>query len=295
MILNSEDIKALYTERKPTKHDDYYHDISGSVSEIFKVARNIVEHYKGINKYNINPERYNDIDITQPEIILDRLSDAGVTSIINPIPFEHKLVGHCLTLAIVALDMMRYKNIPSRLRYAYCTYFSQDIYPEQILIEYWCEDKGAWLLGDPSMNQEVLDHNQISVNVDFCNVDNTLSQPIYQVWYHLRKGKLDFTMYRGINDRQERKQVLEEVARIFVNDLAMMNNLLLSIYDYVLTPYQSDHLSAELLQYLDEIADEMMASPGCLIAYDESNLIRYRPRTAVRKSVFRREEEIFDV
>lgn len=80
-----------------------------------------------------------------------------------------------------------------------------------------------------------------------------------------------------------------------MDDLAMMNNLLLSIYDYVLTPYQSDHLSAELLQYQDEIAEEMMASPGCLIACDESNLIRYRPRTAVRKSVFRREEEIFEV
>ncbi|WP_455821026.1 hypothetical protein [Pseudomonas cerasi] len=293
--MNSEDIKSLFTERKPTKFDDYYRYIPESVNEIFEVARNIVEHYKGVNKYKINPERYSDIDITQPEIILERLSQAGVTSIINPIPFEHKLVGHCLTLGIVTLDMMRYKNIPSRLRYAYCTYFSQDIYPEQILIEYWCEEKGTWLWGDPSMNQEVLDHNQISVQVDFCDVDKTLSQPIYQVWYQLRKGKLDFMMYRGINDRQERHQVLEEVARVFVNDLAMMNNLLLSIYDYVLTPYQSDHLSAKLLQYLDEVAEEMMASPDCLIAYDESNPIRCRPETAVRKSVFRREEQIFKV
>lgn len=48
-FLNSEDIKSLYSERKPTKHDDYHHDILGSVSKIFKVARNIVEHYKGIN------------------------------------------------------------------------------------------------------------------------------------------------------------------------------------------------------------------------------------------------------
>lgn len=293
--MNSENIKALYTERKPTKYDDYYRDIPNSAGEIFKVARNIVEHYKGINKYKINPERYNDIDINQPEIILDRLSKAGVTFITNPIPFERKIVGHCLTISIMALDMMRYKNIPSRLRYAYCTYFSQDIYPEQILIEYWCEERSAWLLGDPSMNQEVLDHNEILVSVDFCDVDTTLSQPIHWVWRHLRKGQLDFTMYRGIHDKQEKKQVLEEVARIFVNDLAIMNNLLLSIYDYVLSPYQSDHLSEELFQYLDEIADEMMASPGCFIAYDKSNLIRCQPRTVVRKSVFKNEEQVFEV
>ncbi|KKZ20072.1 hypothetical protein AAY84_02245 [Serratia marcescens] len=191
--------------------------------------------------------------------------------------------------------MMRYKNIPSRLRYAYCTYFSQDIYPEQILIEYWCEDRNAWLLGDPSMNQEVLDHNEISVNMDFCDVDTTLSQPIHWVWRHLRKGQLDFTMYRGIHDKQEKKQVLEEVARIFVNDLAIINNLVLSVYDYVLTPYQSDHLSEDLFQYLDEIADEMSATPGCVIAYDESNLIRCQPRTVVRKSVFRKEEQLFEI
>ncbi|MNG57157.1 hypothetical protein JK621_00095 [Serratia plymuthica] len=293
--MNSENIKSLYTERKPTKHDDYYRNIPNSVSEIFKVARNIVEHYKGINKYKIGQERYNDIDINQPEIILDRLSKTGVTSITNPIPFEHKIIGHCLTISIMALDMMRYKKIPSRLRYAYCTYFSQDIYPEQVLIEYWCEDRGAWLLGDPSMNQEVLDHNEISVSVDFCDVDTALSQPIHWVWRHLRKGQLDFTMYRGIHDKQEKKQVLEEVARIFVNDLAIMNNLLLSIYDYVLSPYQSDHLSEGLFQYLDEIADEMMASPGCLIVYDESNLIRCQPRAVVRKSIFNKEEQIFEV
>ncbi|WP_455871741.1 hypothetical protein [Serratia proteamaculans] len=293
--MNSENIKVLYTERKPTKYDDYYRNIPNSVDEIFKVARNIVEHYKGINKYKIRQERYNDIDISQPEIILDRLSKTGVTSITNPIPFERKFVGHCLTISIMALDMMRYKKIPSRLRYAYCTYFSQDIYPEQILIEYWCEGRNAWLLGDPSMNQEVLDHNEISVSVDFCDVDTTLSQPIHWVWRHLRKGQLDFTMYRGIHDKQEKKQVLEEVARIFVNDLAVMNNILLSIYDYVLSPYQSDHLSEGLFQYLDEIADEMMASPGCLIAYDESNLIRCQPRAVVRKSVFKKEEQVFEV
>jgi len=293
--LNSENTHSLYTERKPTKYDDYYRDLPGSVDEIFKVARNIVEHYKGVNKYKISPERYNDIDINQPEIILDRLSCAGVISITTPIPFEHKLVGHCLTIAIMALDMMRYKKIPSRLRYAYCTYFSQDIYPEQILIEYWSEDRKAWLLGDPSMNQEVLDHNEISVRVDFCDVDTTLSQPIYWVWRHLRKGQLDFAMYRGIHDKQEKKQVLEEVARIFVNDLAIINNLVLSVYDYVLAPYQSDHLSEDLFQYLDEIADEMIASPGCLIAYDESNLIRCQPRTVVRKSVFRQEEQLFEI
>ncbi|MGL1809668.1 UNVERIFIED_CONTAM: hypothetical protein GPA08_00490 [Serratia marcescens] len=293
--MNSENIHSLYTERKPTKYDDYYRDIPCSVCEIFKIARNIVEHYKGVNKYKISPERYNDIDINQPEIILGRLSNSGVRSITDSIPFEHKLVGHCLTISIMALDMMRYKNIPSRLRYAYCTYFSQDIYPEQILIEYWCEDRNAWLLGDPSMNQEVLDHNEISVNVDFCDVDTTLSQPIHWVWRHLRKGQLDFTMYRGIHDKQEKKQVLEEVARIFVNDLAIINNLVLSVYDYVLTPYQSDHLSEDLFQYLDEIADEMSATPGCVIAYDESNLIRCQPRTVVRKSVFRKEEQLFEI
>ena len=290
--MNYDGIKSLYTARKETKHDYYYRDLPASVSEIFMVARNIVEHYKGINKYKISPERYRDIDINQPEIILDRLCSTGVASITNQIPFECKLVGHCLTISIMALDMMRYKNIPSRLRYAYCTYFSKDIYPEQILIEYWCKDRNTWLLGDPSMNQEVLDHNEISVNVDFCDVDTRLSQPIHWVWRHLRKGLLDFTMYRGIYNKQEKNQVLEEVARIFVNDLAMMNNFMLSIYDYVQSPYQSDHLGEGLFKYLDDIADEMMASPGCLIAYDGSNLIRCQPRAVVRKSIFKKEEQV---
>lgn len=295
MILNYESTKSFFTERKTTKYDCYYSDIPTSVSEIFVVARNIVEHYKGVNKYKISHERYRDIDINQPEIILDRLCSTGVTSITNPIPFERKLVGHCLTISIMALDMMRYKNIPSRLRYAYCTYFSKDIYPEQILIEYWCKDRNAWLMGDPSMNQEVLDHNEISISVDFCDVDTTLSQPIHWVWRHLRKGQLDFTMYRGIHNKQEKKHIFEEVARIFLNDLAMMNNILLSVYDYILSPYQSDHLSEGVFQYLDEIADEMMASPSCVITYDESNLIRCQPKVVVRKSVFQNEEYIFEI
>ncbi|NOI77281.1 hypothetical protein F0224_16460 [Vibrio coralliilyticus] len=295
MILNFDTMKVFYVERTPTQYDALYRDLPNAVSGIFQAARNIVEHYKGINKYRISPDRYHDIDINQPDIILQRLARSGVTSVIHPIPFEHKLVGHCLTIAIMALDMLRYKNIPSRLRYAYCTYFSQDIYPEQILIEYWCEERQAWLLGDPSMNQEVLDHHQIAVNVDFCDVDTALSQPIPWVWHQLRKGQLDSSMYRGIHDKQEKRQVLEEVARIFVNDLAMMNNLVLSIYDYVLFPYQSDHLSEELFDCLDEIAEALLASPATMVEYDESNLIRCQPSRVVRKSVFRQEEHVFDV
>ncbi|MCG9681824.1 hypothetical protein L1D31_04505 [Vibrio sp. Isolate23] len=293
--MNFDTMKVFYAERTPTQYDALYRDLPNAVNGIFQAARNIVEHYKGINKYRISPDRYHDIDINQPDIILQRLARSGVTSVIHPIPFEHKLVGHCLTIAIMALDMLRYKNIPARLRYAYCTYFSQDIYPEQILIEYWCEDRQAWLLGDPSMNQEVLDHHQIAVNVDFCDVDTALSQPIPWVWHQLRKGQLNSSMYRGIHDKQEKRQVLEEVARIFVNDLAMMNNLVLSIYDYVLFPYQSDHLSEELLDCLDEIADALLASPATMVEYDESNLIRCQPSRVVRKSVFRQEEHVFDV
>ncbi|MFM5648676.1 hypothetical protein ACET7Q_10740 [Aeromonas veronii] len=290
IILNYEVTQSLFNERKVTKYDGYYHDIPLSVGEIFVLARNIVEHYKGVNKYKISPDRYRDIDVNQPEIILDRLYSSGVKSIIKPIPFEHKIIGHCLTISSMALDMMRYKKIPSRLRYAYCTYFSKDIYPEQILIEYWCRERNAWLMGDPSMNQEILEHNQISVNVDFCDVHTTLSQPVYWVWHQLRKGQLDFKMYRGIHNKQGENNVLQEVARVFLNDLAMMNNIVLSIYDYILSPYQSDHLSEGVFKYLDEIADEMIASPGCMITYDESNLIRRQPRVVVRKSVFQTEE-----
>ncbi|MGV8001828.1 hypothetical protein QPK14_06745 [Photorhabdus temperata subsp. temperata] len=291
----SEHIKRLYTNRLETNYDYFYEEIPDSLDEIFKTARNIVEHYKGINKYRISPERYRDIDISQPNIILERLYQANVTSLMSPISFENKLVGHCLTISIVALDIMRYKKIPSRMRYAYCTYFIEDIFPEQILIEYWCFDRKEWIWGDPSINQAILDYNGISERFNFFDVDKTLSQPVYLVWNRLRKGELDFNMYRGINNVDNYNGVLKEVARILINDLAMINNLVLSIYDYVISPYESGNLSDNLYYFLDEVSEKMMNSQHCLISYDDSNPIMCKPREVIRKSIFQESEQCFKV
>ncbi len=75
----------------------------------------------------------------------------------------------------------------------------------------------------------------------------------------------------------------------------MINNLVLSVYDYVISPYESGNLSDSLYYFLDEVSEKMMDSQHCLISYDDSNSIMCKPREVIRKSIFQESEQYFKV
>ncbi|MEX3238720.1 transglutaminase-like domain-containing protein [Serratia quinivorans] len=237
-IIDELDYYLLQTEntRLPLR-SEILESIPDDVSGIFYVCRNIMEHYQGINAGNISRLRYPEIEMDKVSDILQALIDNGVTDLSKPVPLGKKVIGNCFNIAKLAVSFMRYKGIPARLRYAYCTYFNHKNNPnvnsEQVLAEYWCAEKQRWFRGDPSMNWEILDHLGINVDVDFLDVSKQLSQPISDVWLNCRTQQWNFDDYGVSLDISRRRAGMGHVALKMTHDLACLNHIELYAFDFI--------------------------------------------------------------
>lgn len=264
-------------------------NIPNDVNTIFWICRNILEHYNGINAKKINKARYHEIEIDKVADLLTLLVRKGVTDIIKPIPFEHKIISNCFNIAKLATSLLRYRGIPSRLRYAYCSYFNHknnpDVNSEQVLVEYWDNACQRWLRGDPSMNWEILNHLNIKVDINFLDVNKDLSQPISDVWINCRRGLWRFNDY-GVSLGESRKRSgMGHVALKMTHDFACLNQLELYAFDFISPSNRFQQENNLRPQDFDQLA-EILHTEQFSQFHHLNNRIPFsvRPRRILRKS-----------
>jgi hypothetical protein len=259
------------------------------VEKIFWICRNTLEHYNGINADKIDKARYHEIEINKVSDLLSLLKSKGVTDILSEIPFEKRIVSNCFNIAKLAVSLLRYKGIPARLRYAYCSYFNHKNNPlvnsEQVLVEYWSVTQQRWLRGDPSMNWEILDHLKINVEVNFLNVSKTLSKPISDVWINCRLGLWDFADYGVSLGKQRQRCGMGHVALKMAHDFACLNNFELYAFDFI-SPSRRFQQEINLRPYDFDRLAEILHSENFVQFHHHNKRIPLstRPRRVLRKS-----------
>lgn len=270
----------------PGQYEHYFSSVPKDVEEIFRVARNVVEHHAGINSEHIPMNRYQEMEIDRIEDILEIISRNGVDNIVDEIPLENKVVGNCFNISKLAVSLLRYHGIPARIRYAYCTYFYEDFSHEQALVEYWDAEVSKWRRGDASMNKEIIDHLGIEVDIDLLNVSKELSQPIADVWLGCRFGKLNFEDY-GASVENRKRGGIGHVAHKLTHDLACLNQLELMACDFIAPPANYLRNKNLNLDGFDNVARLLAGEKYQEIQYT-SNLVPFcaRPRRVLRKSRF---------
>lgn len=243
----------------PCRYAYYFSDVSDDITEIFRVSRNVIEHHAGINTGKIPLDRYPEMEIDRIEDILAKIASNGVENIVDPIPLDKKVIGNCFNISKLAVAIMRAKGIPSRIRYAYCSYFYPDFCHEQAIVEYWDQAIGKWRRGDASMNYEILDHLGIKVDIDLLNVSIDKSIPIADVWLGCRKGDLDFSDY-GASISTRKRGGLGHVAHKLTQDLACLNNLELMDCDFIAPPrnyLRSKNLNIKAFDNVAEVLNDL--------------------------------------
>lgn len=261
-------------------------NVPTDVKEIFRVARNVVEHHAGINSEKIALERYIEMEIDPVSDIFSILHKNGVRDITQPIALEHKVVGNCFNISKVAVSILRAKGIPARIRYAYCTYFYDGFNHEQALVEYWDKQAHMWRRGDASMNEEIMKHLDINIDIDLLNVSTELSQPIADVWIGCRKGELSFEQYGASVDTRKRGGI-GHVAHKLTHDLACLNQLELMACDFIAPPNNYLRSRNLKLEQFDNLALILKDHDYKAYQYEKKQVpFCATPRRILRKSRF---------
>jgi acyl-coenzyme A synthetase/AMP-(fatty) acid ligase/acyl carrier protein len=276
-------------QTKNTNQEQYSYfadNVPDDIQEIFRIARNVVEHHAGINTAKISLDRYAEMEIDRVADIFAILHRNGVRDITQPIALKDKVVGNCFNISKVAVSLLRAKGIPARIRYAYCTYFYDDFNHEQALVEYWDVKDKKWRRGDASMNEEIMEQLKIKVKIDLLNVSQELSQSIADVWIGCRKGTLSFESYGASVDTRKRGG-LGHVAHKLTHDLACLNQLELMACDFIAPPKNYLKSRNLKLEQFDNLALILKDHDYKVYQYEQKQVpFCATPRRILRKSRF---------
>ena len=192
-------------------------------------CRNIIEHQSGINAHRIRLSRYKDFEFrTASEVLKEahrRDLDLNYEN-----PFEKKIIGNCQTISLLCIGFMRELGIPSRYRFCLSTYFELGSYIEHIIIEYWCFSSNRWKILDPTLTQDMLEKNNISINYNFDNIPRQISNIFTDLWKKYRRGDLDIDVLH----HKSNKKIFgyERFVWRTLQDILALNKIELFVWDY---------------------------------------------------------------
>lgn len=88
-------------------------------------------------------------------------------------PFNKKIIGCCRDFSILGCAILRYYNIPARVRVGFANYPFDDIYEDSILLEYWSQNKNKWCIVDLRTSPTYIQQYHMKLDFDLLDVPIT--------------------------------------------------------------------------------------------------------------------------
>jgi hypothetical protein len=130
--------------------------LPNDIDELTRIVKGLVIHeYVALPFYGVGipGERAEESHIRRSEDLLEALMARDGRPLTEPRPPEKRLVGVCHHFAKILLTFLRAKNIPSRMRYGFGSYFNLGFYEDHSLCEYWNKKEARWVFVDPQFDE----------------------------------------------------------------------------------------------------------------------------------------------
>lgn len=169
----------------PGEYAYLYKDLPDSLPELcYLIKSQFIHPYSELPQYSeqIPKERWNEA-FSYPSvksILKGLLSYDSSGIVINRKP-EARLVLGCNQNAILLASILRYREIPARVRSGHATYIAPGFHVSHTVCEVWNEYEKRWMLVDPSMDM-----------VDFSRELFDISN---ELWLKLQNEEIDPNLY----------------------------------------------------------------------------------------------------
>ena len=237
---------SYYTN--PGEYEYLYKDLPDSLPQLCRLIQkqflHLIAQYPR-HKHKMPAERRMDFTkYTTVESILAALQSydsAGLTLKRKP---QNRLVMTCQNYSLLLASMLKYKGIPTRVRYGHASYLIPDFYASHVICEVWNADEKRWMLVDPNLSM-----------VDFSADKFELSNVS---WLRLQNGEIDPEKYGFPGKYTGIGSIVGKIS----GDMAAVlgTEFPLTKYAPIMDCYFSEdkELSAENIQALNDISELMI-------------------------------------
>lgn len=153
-IVNERELEYYKKQSVITDPKEYawmYKEIPDDISEIIKVVQKVTIHPEEAAQYNIRlSKKQKDEELLRaiPEMLRE-IKKNDARSLIYAREPAKRLVGICRDMSVLLVSILRYKNIPSRVRAGFANYFDSEIkYEDHWVAEYWDYASKCWKIAD---------------------------------------------------------------------------------------------------------------------------------------------------
>lgn len=199
------------------RHFEYLDGLSDEPEALILQVQNLLVHYQ-TDKQKLSPEvlqsRRDEVDTRWLSVLLDHARRLGPLE--APREPNARVLTTCRDFAVLLCGLMRYKQIPSRVRYGFAhdQYISSRPMHDHVLVEYFHD--GRWKFAESRLHllpQPMLDIPQSDIPQDFFFTGG-------EVWRQIRSGERNERAFSGYRFDKDYGQWT--VRNLFLFDLASL-------------------------------------------------------------------------
>ncbi len=163
----------FYSSQGPISNPDQFASVFDTLpvalADLVQSIQGVMLHLHWVEKYGIKLDEVRQAE-SNLRSVKDRLAkiieleDAPLT---DERPLSRKTVGTCRDFALFLTAVLRHRNIPSRARAGFGTYFSENGYEDHWVCEFWEPDQNRWVMVDPQLDT----HQKDTLSIDFDPLD----------------------------------------------------------------------------------------------------------------------------
>lgn len=263
--MDSKDRLEYYTTQgimtDPGKYVYLYKELPSDVEKLVEVVQGVMIHIFHAHRHGIelSDERKQEVQIRKVEDMLEQIIELDDRPIIAARDPTKRLVGNCRNYSAFICSLLRHKDIPSRARCGFTTYFPLEgglTHGDHWICEYWRSSERRWVQIDAQIDSLQKKAFQFKFNILDLPKGKFLSGG--EVWELCRSGKLDPNLC-GIFDLKGSWFVKDNVLR----DLMALNKLEILPWDCNEFMESSRELNEEDYTLLDKIAESTTAGDKC--------------------------------
>lgn len=207
-----------------------------------------------IYDYQIPYKKLLDIETRYVSKMLKKIWDLDKSSLTNVRHFDKRIVGSCRDYATLFCSILRHKGIPARTRVAFSTFYFKEYNHDEIVLEYWNEDKKKWCIVDPRVNEFHIRRKNLTVDFDLLDVPQDKLVVAGSAWQMVRANKACADSFCG-GDHNKNKGLWYIRDRL-IQDFAALNSVEMQLWDAwgLMLSDREIEANPEQLSYFDNIA-----------------------------------------
>jgi transglutaminase superfamily protein len=210
------------------KHAPLFDGLPGDAAGVARVVQGLMIHEFLVGAYGVTlaEEDRDRVNLRRVEQVLDAIVSRDDRPLDAPREPADRIATNCRGFTVMAVAMLRSKGVPARGRCGFGAYFTEGLFEDHWVVEFWDAEQRRWRLFDAQIDEK--QRGMFKVDFDLTDVPRDRFVVAGDAWDQVRAGRADPARY-GLSSINEAGDWW--IAANLMRDAAALDNLELLPWD----------------------------------------------------------------